>query len=52
LENGKKWTLEQWAVTPMPKSPFVIHDSGFSVSDHASDIQYYVWQPKQPKLKM
>lgn len=52
LENAQKWTLEQWAVTPMPKSPFVIHNSGSSVSDHASNISYYIWEPKQPKLKM
>jgi hypothetical protein len=50
LENAKKWTLEQWAVTPMKKDPF-IQLAPSSVSDHESAISYYVWKPTKPNLK-
>lgn len=51
LENAKKWTLEKWAVTPMEKSPFITLHSQPLISDSASDIQYYIWEPPKPKLK-
>jgi hypothetical protein len=50
LENAQKWTLEQWAVTPMKKDPF-IQLSPSSVSDYESAISYYVWKPTKPNVK-